>query len=106
LLAILAGINPAIIVRAILIATKIPPAATGNVAATPLTPESAAIKLLIGMHKRTVIPIPSAPATNPTISVSALNTLEISFLDAPILRKIPISFTYYICICYNIFFNS
>ena len=36
--------------------------------------------------------IPINPATNPIISVSALNTLETSFFDAPILLNIPISF--------------
>jgi hypothetical protein len=35
--------------------------------------------------------IPSAPATKPSISVSALNILEISFFDAPILLSMPIS---------------
>ena len=36
--------------------------------------------------------IPTSPASKPIIIVSALNTLEISFLDAPTARKIPISF--------------
>mgnify|MGYP006990144687 FL=1 len=31
-------------------------------------------------------------ATNPTINVSALNTLDMSFFDAPIALSIPISF--------------
>ena len=44
------------------------------------------------VYKRQVIPIPNNPAINPTINVSALNTLEISFLDAPIALNIPISF--------------
>ena len=35
--------------------------------------------------------IPSNPAAAPIIKVSALNTLDISFLEAPILLKIPIS---------------
>ncbi len=46
----------------------------------------------IGIFNKTVIPIPNAPAVKPTINVSALNTLEISFLEAPIALKIPISF--------------
>ena len=43
------------------------------------------------MFNNNVIPIPKTPAIKPTIKVSALKTLEISFFDAPILRKIPIS---------------
>ena len=48
--------------------------------------------MLIGMLSRSVKPIPIIPATSPTIIVSALNTLEISCFEAPILLKIPISF--------------
>ena len=47
---------------------------------------------LIGINNSKVIPIPNNPATNPTINVSALNTREISFFDAPIARNIPIYF--------------
>ena len=35
--------------------------------------------------------MPSAPETKPSISVSALNILETSFLEAPILLNTPIS---------------
>ena len=38
-----------------------------------------------------VTAIPITPAAKPTISVSALNTLATSFLDAPMARRIPIS---------------
>ena len=44
------------------------------------------------MLSNNVTTIPKIPAINPTINVSALNTLDISFLDAPIALKIPISF--------------
>jgi len=47
---------------------------------------------LIGMFRSTVTPIPIKPATKPMIIVSALNTREISFFDAPMLRSTPISF--------------
>ena len=33
-----------------------------------------------------------SPEKRPMINVSALNTLEISFFEAPMLRRIPISF--------------
>ena len=91
LLAILAGISPAIIVKATLIITNIAPPTTGKLL-IPLTPANFSIIIFIGIFNNNVIPIPSNPATKPTIKVSALNTLEISFLDAPIALKIPISF--------------
>ena len=50
------------------------------------------MELFIGNVNNTVIPIPIRPDINPTIKVSALNTLEISFLDAPMALNIPISF--------------
>ena len=52
----------------------------------------AVIIAFIGIKRSRVIPIPKAPATKPTIRVSALKTRDISFFDAPIARKIPISF--------------
>lgn len=91
LLAILAGISPAIIVRNILIKTNIIPACQGKKAST-FTPVTDIIILLIGIVSNTVTPIPISPDTKPVMKVSALNTLEISFLDAPIALKIPISF--------------
>ena len=56
------------------------------------TPAKLFIIILIGMFNKTVINMPSNPADKPIISVSALNTLETSFLDAPILLSMPISF--------------
>ena len=91
LLAIFAGINPAIIVKNILINTSINPATGSNVALIA-TPDRLYIKLFIGIVRSTVIPIPKSPAINPTINVSALNTFDISPLDAPIALSIPISF--------------
>ena len=45
-----------------------------------------------GISRSSVTPIPIAPAAKPTMSVSALNTREISLLLAPIARSMPISF--------------
>ena len=87
----MAGINPAIIVKTTLITTNIAPPTTGKLLIW-LTPATSPIIIFIGIFNSTVIPIPSSPATKPTIKVSALNTLETSFLDAPIALKIPISF--------------
>ena len=92
LLAILDGINPAIIVRTMLITTKIIAAFTGKTAFTVSILVKEWIILLIGMLSNSVTTIPKIPAINPTINVSALNTLDISFLEAPIALKIPISF--------------
>ena len=91
MLAIFAGISPAIIVNNILIITKIIPALNGTVVVT-VTPVRLYIILFIGNVNKTVIPIPNSPDINPIINVSALNTLDISFLDAPIALNIPISF--------------
>ena len=92
LLAILDGINPAIIVRTMLITTKIIAAFTGKTAFTVSILVKEWIILLIGILSNSVTTIPKIPAINPTINVSALNTLDISFLEAPIALKIPISF--------------
>src|SRR3954470_15038271 len=46
---------------------------------------------LIGISNKIERPTPMIPAVNPMIIVSALNTLEMSFLRAPTLRRIPIS---------------
>ena len=78
LLAILAGISPAIIVRNILIITSIIPAFVGTTAFT-LTPVIECITALIGIVSNIVIPIPNNPEISPTINVSALNTLDMSF---------------------------
>ena len=91
LLAILAGISPAIIISIMLISTSITPPIGGSATFTA-TPVILQIKLFIGNVSNIVIPIPNSPAIKPTINVSALNTLEISFLDAPIALNIPISF--------------
>ena len=91
LLAILAGINPAIIVKSILIKTNIAPAIGGTIVIT-VTPVNWCINAFIGIVNNTVIPIPKSPEINPTINVSALNTLDISFLEAHIALNIPISF--------------
>lgn len=44
------------------------------------------------IKKRYFAILRGVPETKPTMSVSALNTLEISLFDAPIARRIPISF--------------
>ena len=84
------GINPAIRVNDILMSISIKPATGGNVARFE-TPNKSYKNRLIGIFNRTVIKIPKIPLVNPIIKVSALKTREISFLLAPILRKIPIS---------------
>ncbi len=48
--------------------------------------------LFIGSVKSNVIPTPIIPDIKPIMNVSALNTLEMSFFDAPIALSIPISF--------------
>ena len=48
--------------------------------------------LFIGINNNNETAIPSNPANNPTINVSALNIEEIFFLEAPIALSTPISF--------------
>ena len=46
----------------------------------------------MGMQSRYVISTPSAPAAKPMRTVSAVNMLETFFFDAPMERRMPISF--------------
>ena len=88
--AILAGINPPIKVKVILIIISII-ACIGFRLATPSSLDKLYIILLIGTIKILAITIPKIPLNKPIINVSALNTRVISFLRAPIAHKIPIS---------------
>jgi len=51
-----------------------------------------ATALLIGIDRSIVTTTPTAPETNPINPASAIKILVISFLRAPIARRIPISF--------------
>ena len=64
---------------------------TGNLAICE-TPVIFSTTTLIGTFNTSVINMPNTPLINPIMNVSALNTRVISFLLAPIERKIPISF--------------
>ena len=88
--AILDGIKPAIIVSNILIITSTIAPLNGNLAILDI-PTIDFIRILIGIFSKIVVPIPNNPDINPIINVSALNTLDISFLLAPIALSIPIS---------------
>ena len=90
LAASLDGIRPPINVSMTLMMTSITPPFQGS-ADTPATLMKLSITLLIGILISTVTPIPMSPEKRPMINVSALNTLEISFFEAPMLRRIPIS---------------
>ena len=83
LLAILDGIRPAINVNKtdIITSTIAPP--TGNLD-NDLILVIFLIIIFIGIFKINVTIIPSIPANRPSIKVSALNTLDTSFLLAPI----------------------
>ena len=85
------GKSPAIRVRQTLIATRIIPA-TGGRTESPSMLVMFFIIIFIGILSSNVTSMPIAPEIKPTITVSALNTLEISFFEAPIERRIPISF--------------
>ncbi len=57
-----------------------------------LTPTNLLMIKFTGMFKRRANPMPNIPEPKPIKIVSALNILEISFLRAPKLLMIPISF--------------
>ena len=73
-----------------LIIISITPPATGSCATLEMSVRCL-INAFAGMHSNKVTTMPSAPEPKPSISVSALNILETSFLEAPILLNTPIS---------------
>ena len=85
------GNIPAINVKNMLITTSAIPPIQGSFD-SPLTSVRDLIMRFIGMFSKSVIMIPRAPAIKPIVMASALNTCEISFFEAPIARRIPISF--------------
>ena len=86
------GIKPAVSVKTTLMIISVTAAPTGKVALTIKEVNRWCSSRLIGIRSNAVIPIPRSPAVSPTIKVSALKTLDISFFEAPIARRIPISF--------------
>lgn len=85
------GTSPAITVNSMLITINIIAPETGNDAFKLLIPVNWNKIILMIMLNINVRPMPMIPATNPTIKVSALKTLEISVLEAPMDLNIPIS---------------
>ena len=85
------GMRPAKTVRTIEMTIRIRAASHGN-CATPSTLVVCATIALIGKVARSVIAIPSTPEINPSMAVSAVKMRRISFFEAPIARRIPISF--------------
>ena len=75
MLAILAGISPASIVKPKLINTSTVACVTETVACTA-TPDSAYIMLFIGSVKSNVIPTPIIPDIKPIMNVSAVRTVS------------------------------
>jgi hypothetical protein len=88
--AIRAGINPAINVRSILIRIKIMAPWVGRMATLERSVRDRIIAFM-GKRSKMVVPMPKRPAAKPMVSVSALNTLEMSLLEAPMERSTPIS---------------
>ena len=89
--AIFAGTSPAITVRSTLKMMSIA-APSGGREAIEAIPVSEFSMIFMGSRISSVMPIPIAPEISPIMKVSALKTLETSFFDAPIERRIPISF--------------
>ncbi len=85
------GITPAINVKVILIATNISAATGGRYADNPSMPVALYKMALMGISISRETPIPLIHETNPTISVTTFNNVEISRFQPPIARSIPIS---------------
>src|SRR5699024_5634653 len=85
------------IIPAIKESTKLNPT---NATAVPIGKEALIVVIpvrewiieFVGINNKLVIPIPNTPDNKPMINVSALNICEIFDLDAPMARRIPISF--------------
>ena len=90
--AILDGMILAISVSTKLRAINPIDACAPNEAVKLSTSNPLATALLIGIDRRIVTTTPTAPEINPINPASAIKILVISFLRAPIARKIPISF--------------
>lgn len=90
--ALLEGIIPAKSVKIMLMQTKAIAIVGGKIALRLVIPVRCCKIIFIGMHNRYVTRTPKAPEEKPIITVSALNMLETLRFEAPIARKIPISF--------------
>ena len=90
--AFLEGMNPPISVSRMLSIISTKALNTGSDAFTSVVSATLWMTALHGISSRRVIPIPISPANSPMINVSALNTCEIFFFEAPIARRMPISF--------------
>lgn len=86
------GINPPSRVSTTLRAIRIMAETTGREALISVVPAREWIKALPGISRSRVKPMPMSPAQRPMIKVSALNTWEILCLEAPMARRMPISF--------------
>ena len=89
--AMCAGTNPATKVKTTLITTNINALNGSNTANLPIPVKDSNIKP-IGIVNNPATITPIKPAASPIIVVSALNTLDTSRFDAPILLNTPISF--------------
>ena len=90
--AFLAGISPPINVNIMLKIISVTPPNNGRFALILiLLVNECIIEFIIGINER-VNPIPIKPESKPIIKVSALKIEDIFFFDAPIERKMPISF--------------
>lgn len=90
--AFLAGSRPPRMVMTMLIAIRINEDFNGSCAVKPVNPDTFSIIVLIGISAIIDTPIPSSPAQQPMMNVSALNTCEILRLEAPNALRMPISF--------------
>lgn len=86
-----AGISPAMKVKKTLIVINITHGKMCKIAMFDI-PATACKTRFIGMQRIADINTPNTPAVKPMMTVSALNTRDISRFDAPTLLNTPISF--------------
>ena len=88
------GINPARKVSTTLISTRNTAPSTGRDELIAMIPVRSWTMMLMGIFSKTVTRMPMSPAASPTMKVSALKTREMSRFDAPMARRIPVSYTH------------
>ena len=79
-------------VRIMEMTTSATPPEAGRMARRLSMPVRFCTMAFMGMMSSRVTPMPMTPAAKPSMSVSALKTLETSRYDAPMERRMPISF--------------
>ena len=88
----MAGMRPARMVRRVASTMRNAAASSGRMAVRVSLPETCRMSMLPGMSRISLSTMPMTPEHRPMMNVSALNTSETFILEAPMARRMPISF--------------